>query len=181
MSYLNNASSVNDIIAKLTCDDTNTSIVSSSANYVSSSPYQMTVAVPYQSPDVVSNVNSIVSETFRRNMEVAKRTEELAKRYHSIQCCANANQEWLDNQNVFQRVVYGVTGKTKRVERQVNACTRESVGVLAETVDVLYKQNNMLMNTVAALAIMYGRQEAIRNQQNMVYNEMFRRISERMR
>lgn len=127
-------------------------------------------AARYENTDAREIVNGIA----KRSAVITEKTKELAGRFNEIQARVNSGQEWLDNQNGIQRFVHGISGKTKRVEREVNRCTRESVGVLAETVNVLYNHNNVLMDTIVLLGKRIEMQEAENNRQNQIFMDILR-------
>ena len=142
------------------------------------SPYQMANYagnMPQIYPTSTS-MSNFINDVAQRNAAYVERSRELAGRYADIQSRVDSNQSWLNNQNGLQRFWNGLNGKTKRVQNDMSRYTRESVGVLAEEVDVLYNQNNMLMGTVAEMANRMVIQEEIHNKQNQVLLDIIRRL-----
>lgn len=156
----------------------NTPVASYQQNSYDSSLYGISYspAASAQMSTSVGSMNDFVRDIVQRNAPIIDRSRELAGRYCNIQSKVDSKQEWLDNQNGFQRFWNGFNGKTRRVEREMNQYTRESVGVLAEEVSILSNQNGMLMEAIVEMGNRFERQEAIHNQQNQVFLDIIRRI-----
>lgn len=156
----------------------NTSVSTFQQNYYGTSPYAMTppTSASLQRSAESCSMSDFVIDVVQRNAYFIDQSKELAEAYCKIQSKIDSKQDWLDNQNGFQRFWNGLNGKTKNVEKDMNRYTRESVGVLAKEVNILSDQNSMLMKTIVEMGYRYERQEAMHNQQNQIYNKIIRRL-----